>query len=191
MRTLIVTAFTSLDGVMEAPGGETGYRHSGWTFTSVEPDEAAYELKAVEQSDSTAMLLGRRTYQAFSAVWPDMDEEFADYNDQTKYVVSTTLHERDLVGNWGKTTILRSAADVARLRATDGGPITIHGSATLVHSLQEHKLVDRYHLLVFPVLLGEGKRLFSDAPLDAQRLRLVEAQSYANGVQKNVFDVIR
>lgn len=191
MRTLIVTTLISLDGVMQAPGGESGYRHSGWTFNLVQPDEAAYELKAIEQSDAAAMLLGRRTYQEFSRVWPDMDEEFADYNDQPKYVVSTTLEERDLVENWGQTTILRSMADVARLRAGDGGPIIVHGSGTLVHCLQEHRLVDRYHLLVFPVLLGEGLRLFSDKPLEAQRLQLVESEAYSNGIQKNVFDVIR
>lgn len=88
-------------------------------------------------------------------------------------------------------TILRSASDVARLRASDGGPISIHGSATLVHSLQEHHLIDRYHLLVFPVLLGAGKRLFSGADLDAQKLKLVDSAVYSNGIQKNVFDVLR
>lgn len=191
MRTLIATAFISLDGVMEAPGGEPDYRNSGWTMTSVDFDPAAYEMKGTEQGEATALLLGRRSYQAFSPVWPSMTEEFPGYNAMPKYVVSTTLKDKDLVDNWGETTILRSAADVARLRASDGGPISIHGSATLVHSLQEHHLIDRYHLLVFPVLLGAGKRLFSGAELGAQKLKLVDSAVYSNGIQKNVFDVLR
>ena len=191
MRTLIVTCLVSLDGVAEAPGGEDGYRNAGWSFREVAHLDTAYELKASEQSESTAMLLGRKTYQAFSRVWPDMDEEFADYNDQPKYAVSTTLQERDLVDNWGQITLLRSVADVARLRASDGGPIIVHGSLELAQSLQEHKLVDRYHLLVFPLLLGSGRGLFSTAELATQKLALVESQAYANGVQKIVFDVVR
>lgn len=191
MRTLIATAFISLDGVMEAPGGEPDYRNSGWTMNSVDFDPAAYEMKGTEQGEATALLLGRRSYQAFSPIWPTMTEEFPGYNAMPKYVVSTTLKDKDLVDNWGETTILRSAADVARLRASDGGPISIHGSATLVHSLQEHNLIDRYHLLVFPVLLGAGKRLFSGADLDAQKLKLVDSAVYSNGIQKNVFDVLR
>lgn len=191
MRTLIATAFISLDGVMEAPGGEPDYRNSGWTMTSVDFDPAAYEMKGTEQGEATALLLGRRSYQAFSPVWPAMTEEFPGYNAMPKYVVSTTLKDKDLVDNWGETKILRSAADVARLRASDGGPISIHGSATLVHSLQEHHLIDRYHLLVFPVLLGAGKRLFSGAELGAQKLKLVDSAVYSNGIQKNVFDVLR
>lgn len=191
MRTLIVTTLISLDGVAEAPGGEPGYRHAGWTFNQVEHLDAAYELKASEQCESTAMLLGRKSYQAFSEVWPDMEEEFADYNDQPKYVVSTTLQQRETHPRWGETKILRSISDVARLRAGDGGPITVHGSLDLVHSLQEHMLIDRYHLLVFPLLLGEGRRLFSDSAMPVQQLRLVESESYANGIQKMVFDVVR
>lgn len=191
MRTLIVTAFISLDGVAQAPGGEAGYRNTGWTMTEIEHLDAAYELKESEQCESTGMLLGRKSYQAFSAVWPDMDEQFADYNDQPKYVLSTSLQPRDLHPAWGETKILRSVADVARLRASDGGPLTIHGSLELVHCLQEHKLIDRYHLLVFPLLLGEGRRLFSDAELSTQKLDLVESQSYPNGIQKMIFDVLR
>ncbi|MFJ2617761.1 dihydrofolate reductase family protein [Glutamicibacter sp. NPDC087344] len=191
MRTIIATAFISLDGVVQAPGGESGYRSSGWTMTSVPFDPAAYELKGTEQQEATALLLGRRSYQAFAPIWPQMTEEFPGYNAMPKYVVSTSLGAKDLVHNWGEITILRSAADVARLRAGEGGPISIHGSATLIHSLQEHQLIDRYHLLVFPVLLGAGKRLFSDADLPAQKLKLVDSAVYANGIQKNVFDVLR
>ncbi|RSN63895.1 dihydrofolate reductase family protein [Actinomadura sp. WAC 06369] len=190
MRTLISTAFVSLDGVMEAPGGEPGYRNSGWTVKDVDFVEDAYELKAREQEEAAAMMLGRVSYEAFSAVWPSMTAEFPRYNAMPKYVVSTTLAEDDLVGDWGDITILRSLDDVAELKKTDGGPIIVHGSARLNRSLADAGLIDRYHLLVFPLLLGAGKRLFSDTDKDTQKLRLVEHEVYSNGIQKNVFDVV-
>lgn len=187
MRPLIVTAFISADGVMEAPGGEPGHRSSGWTFDTVEFDPAAYEIKAREQAETTALLLGRRSYEAFAPVWPTIDE-FAEYNAMPRYVVSTTLETDD--ERW-PATILRSTDDVAALKATDGGPIAVHGSATLGASLADAGLVDRYHLLVFPVLLGAGLRLFSSTDKDATRLRLVEHETYGNGIQLQVFDVER
>ena len=190
MRTLISTAFISLDGVVEAPGGEPGYRNAGWTFKDVEFLPEAFEIKGREQKEATAMLLGRTSYEAFSPVWPDM-EEFADYKVMPKYVVSTTLTEDALVSNWGSTTILRSLDDVAALKETEGGPIIMHGSASLNQALSDAGLIDRYHLLVFPLLLGAGKRLFSSTDKDTQKLKLVEHEAYANGLQKNVFDVIR
>ncbi|MEV4145503.1 dihydrofolate reductase family protein [Amycolatopsis sp. NPDC049691] len=190
MRTLIATAFVSLDGVVEAPGGEAGYRNAGWTFKDIEFDPAAYELKGREQGESAAMMMGRVSYEAFAPVWPGMTEEFAGYNAMPKYVVSTTLSERDLVTNWGEITILRSLDDVAALKETDGGPITVHGSATLNRALADAGLIDRYHLLVFPVLLGAGKRLFSAADKDKQSLKVVESETYGNGIQKLVYDVI-
>ncbi|AWH96590.1 dihydrofolate reductase family protein [Dietzia psychralcaliphila] len=189
MRPLIITAFMSLDGVMEAPGGEEGYRNAGWTYKDVAYDEAAYEIKGREQDQATALLLGRRSYEAFSPIWPEMTEDFARYNELPKYVVSSTLTADDLVDNWGPTTILRSVDEVARLKETEGGPILVHGSATLGHALSDAGLVDRYHLLVFPVLLGAGKRLFSAADVDATALVLTEHEAYGNGVQKMVFDV--
>ncbi|MGW8064288.1 dihydrofolate reductase family protein [Streptomyces ziwulingensis] len=190
MRTLISTAFVSLDGVMEAPGGEPGYRNSGWTVEHVDFLPEAYDIKGREQSEAAAMLLGRTSYEAFSRVWPDM-EDFARYKAMPKYVVSTRLTEDDLVSDWGGTTILRSLDEVASLKETEGGPIIVHGSSTLNHGLSDAGLVDRYHLLVFPVLLGAGKRLFSATDQDARKLKLVEYEAYANGVQKNVFDVVR
>lgn len=190
MRTLISTAFVSLDGVVEAPGGEPGYRNSGWTFKEVEFLPEAFEIKGREQKEASAMLMGRVSYEAFSPVWPDM-EDFADYKVMPKYVVSTTLTERELVPGWGETTILRSLDDVAALKETEGGPIIVHGSATLNQGLSDAGLIDRYHLLVFPLLLGAGKRLFSATDKDTQRLKLVEHEAYANGLQKNVFDVVR
>ena len=190
MRTLISTAFISLDGVVEGPGGEPGYRNSGWTFKNVEFIPDAYEIKGREQGEAAAMLMGRISYEAFSPVWPDMPE-FADYKVMPKYVVSTTLTEDNLIANWGETTILRSLDQVAALKETEGGPIIVHGSASLNHSLSDAGLIDRYHLLVYPLLLGAGKRLFSTADKDTRQLKLVEYEAYANGVQKNVFDVVR
>jgi len=190
MRTLITTSFVSLDGVIEGPGGEPGYRNTGWTFKDIEFDEAAYELKGSEQDVATAMMMGRASYEAFSPVWPAMTAEFPGYNAMPKYVVSTTLQDKDLVSNWGETTILRSLDDVAALKETEGGPIIVHGSATLNRNLSDAGLIDRYHLLVFPVLLGAGKRLFSDTDKDKQSLKVVESESYSNGIQKLVYDVI-
>lgn len=189
MRTLIATAFVSLDGVVEAPGGEPGHRSSGWTFKAVEHDDAAYEIKGREQEEAGAMLVGRHSYEAFAPVWPDLDY-FPRYNAMPKYVVSTTLQDSDIEPRW-PATILRTLDDVAALKETDGGPISIHGSATLVRNLTDAGLVDRFHLLVFPVLLGAGKRYFSETDKDMQRLHLVEHEAYANGIQKQVFDVVR
>ncbi|GAA1308912.1 dihydrofolate reductase family protein [Streptomyces sanglieri] len=190
MRSLISTAFVSLDGVVEAPGGEPGYRNSGWTFKDMEFVPEAFEIKGREQQEAAAMMMGRVSYEAFSPVWPDM-ADFADYKPMPKYVVSTTLTEDDLVSGWGETTILRSLDDVAALKETEGGPIIVHGSATLNRSLSDAGLIDRYHLLVFPLLLGAGKRLFSDTDKDTQKLKLVEHAAYSNGLQMNVFDVVR
>lgn len=191
MRSLIATAFVSLDGVVEGPGGEPGYRNSGWTFKDIDFDMAAYELKGREQQEAAALLMGRVSYEAFAPVWPSMTEDFPLYNAMPKYVVSTTLAEADLVTNWGEITILRSLEDVAALKETEGGPIIVHGSATLNRELADAGLIDRYHLLVFPVLLGAGKRLFSSADKDKQNLRLVESESYGNGIQKLVYDVVK
>jgi dihydrofolate reductase len=191
MRTLIATAFVSLDGVMEGPGGEPGYRNSGWTFQGIEFDEAAYVIKGREQYEAAAMMMGRASYEVFSPVWPGMTAEFPAYNAMPKYVVSTTLQQQDLVSNWGEITILRSLDDVAALKQTEGGAIIIHGSATLNRNLSDAGLIDRYHLLVFPVLLGAGKRLFSDTDKDKQNLKVIQSESYGNGIQKLVYDVGR
>ncbi|GAB3244667.1 dihydrofolate reductase family protein [Nocardioides dilutus] len=190
MRTLISTHFISLDGVVDSPGGEPGYRHSGWTFQVAE-DPEAYSLKEREMEEATAMLLGRASYDAFAPVWPKVDFFQRRYNGLPKYVVSTTLSEDDLVTDWGDITILRSVDEVAELKETDGGPISMHGSASLHRALSDAGLVDRYHLLVFPFLLGAGMRLFSETDREKQRLELIDSESYGNGVQKLVYDVVR
>ena len=193
MRTLIYTAFVSLDGVVDSPGGGSpteAHRSAGWTFKDIDFLPEAYELKGREQNEASALMLGRVSYLAFSPVWPSMTEQFARYNGLPKYIVSTTLTEDALVDSWGEQTILRSLDDVSDLKQTDGGPITVHGSATLARNLSDAGLIDRYHLLVFPVLLGAGKRMFSDADKDKQVLRAVESATYPNGITKLVYDVV-
>ena len=140
MRTLVVTEFITLDGVVEAPGGGD-HPHAGWTFKDVEPDEAAYDIKGRETEAATALLLGRRSYDEFAPVWPSM-EEFATYNAMPKYVVSSTLRDPE----WNNTSVLRSLDEVAALKETEGGEIHVHGSATLAQGLAAAGLVDRYHL---------------------------------------------
>lgn len=187
MRTLIVTAFVSADGVIEAPGGEKGYRNSGWTFRYVKYDERAYEIKGREENEAGALLFGRKSYEAFAPIWPEM-KDFARYNTLPRYVVSTTLEHDD--ERW-PATILRSVDAVAELKETEGGPILVHGSGELGAALADAGLVDRYHLLVFPLLLGSGKRLFSTSEHDATKLRVVEHEMYDNGIYKVVYDVVR
>jgi len=192
MRTLIYSAFVSLDGVVDSPGGGSQFethRSAGWTYKDIEFVPEAYELKGRETEEATALMFGRVSYEAFSPLWPNM-EDFASLKDLPKYVVSTTLSEDALVDNWGQITILRSLEDVAKVKETDGGPIIIHGSATLARNLSDAGLIDRYHLLVFPLLLGAGKRMFSDTDKDKQMLKVVESETYANGITKLVYDVV-
>lgn len=191
MRQLIVTTFLTADGVMEAPGGGE-HPHAGWSFRDVDFDEAAYEIKGREQEEAGAMLLGRVSYDEFAPVWPSMTEEFGRYNEMPRYVVSSTL-EGD-TAPWGDhepVTVLRSLDDVRRLKETDGGPIIVHGSATLAQGLAAADLVDRYHLLVFPLLLGSGKRLFAESGDHKQRLALTESAVHDNGIVQLVYDVQR
>lgn len=189
-RELVYTGFMSLDGVVDSPGGKVeGHRSGGWVMeTEFVPE--AYSLKGEELADTTALLFGRRSYEAFAPFWRDSDDH-ASYKDLPKYVVSSSLEESDLVEGWGPTTILRSTEDIAKLKETEGGGIFIHGSAELARSLSDADLIDRYNLLVFPVLLGEGKSLFSRADRDKQQLRVRESATYSNGVTKLVYDVVR
>lgn len=189
MRTLIVSEFVSLDGVVDSPGGGP-HPHAGWTFQDVEFDEAAYELKGREEAEAGALLMGRVSYEEFAPVWKTMDE-FERYNAMPKYVVSTTLAESDLDPEWAPTTVLRSLDDVAALKEGDGDPIILAGSATLAQGLAAAGLVDRYHLLEFPVVLGSGRRLFVTEGGEKQNLRLVEHATYGNGVRMAVYDVAR
>ena len=185
MSTIIVTEFISLDGVVDSPGGGS-HPHAGWTFKQVPFVEEAYELKGTEQLAATALLLGRVSYDEFAPVWPKM-EEFAEYNAMPKYVVSTTLSDPE----WNNTSVLRSLDEVAQLKQSGDDTILVHGSPTLAKALAAAGLVDRYHLLVFPVLLGSGKRLWDDAADTLSKLDLVDHTAYSNGIVKAVYDVVR
>jgi dihydrofolate reductase len=180
MRTLITTHFVSLDGVAEAPGGEPGYRHSGWTF-DVESDPAQYELKGREQEEAAAFLMGARSYAAFAPIWPTMDY-FAGFNAMPKYVVSSTLADPE----WNNTSVV-SFDEVARIKDGDGGPILVQGSLQLTQGLLAAGLVDELRLMVFPVILGSGRRLFPDAAEDKVKLALAETTTFTNGVQHQVY----
>lgn len=189
-RELVYTGFMSLDGVLDSPGGkEEGHRSGGWVMeTEFVPE--AFALKGEELADTTALMFGRRSYEAFAPIWRD-SEDHAAYKDLPKYVVSTSLTDDDLIDGWGPITILRSAADVAALKQSEGGAVFIHGSAELARNLSDADLIDRYNLLVFPVLLGAGKSLFTHTDRDKQQLRLRESAAYANGVAKLVYEVVR
>ena len=183
MRPIVITEFITLDGIVDSPGGGE-HPHAGWTFKDVAFDEAAYEIKGRETEEATALLLGRQSYDEFAPVWPSM-EEFATYNAMPKYVVSSTLQDPE----WHNTTVLRSLDEVAQLRETEGGEIHVHGSATLARGLAAAGLVDRYHLLVFPLVLGSGKRLFGEGV--KTKLALVEHAAYSNGITLQRYDVVR
>ncbi|MFC0673270.1 dihydrofolate reductase family protein [Brachybacterium hainanense] len=190
-REIVYTGFMSLDGVVDSPGGrEEGHRSGGWVARTPFLPEA-FALKGEELAETSALLLGRHSYQAFAPIWRD-SEEHAPWKDMPKLVVSTTLREGDLVGGWGPTTILPGLDEVARLRTEDdGGALFIHGSAQLARSLAEAGLVDRYHLLVFPLLLGAGKSIFPRADREEQGLSLRSSESYDNGIVKLIYDVVR
>ena len=158
-------------------------------FKDIEFHPEAFSLKVEELEDTTALMFGRRSYEAFAPTWRDSEDHVA-YKELPKYVVSTTLAEDALVDGWGPTTILRSTDDVAELKKSDGGAIFIHGSAELARRLSDAGLIDRYHLLVFPVLLGAGKSLFSRSDRDKQVLNLRASEAYPNGVVKLIYDVV-
>jgi dihydrofolate reductase len=176
MGKIVVSEFVSLDGVIEDPGGAESYEHGGWSFKfdrGPEGDKYKFdELMAAE-----AMLLGRVTYEAFAQAWPSMTDEvgFADkMNGAPKYVVSTTIENP----NWGPTTVISGdlPGEVAKAKAAHDGDILVGGSAQLVHALTEHDLVDEYRLMVFPIVLGSGKRIFSDAAATPSTLRLTDTK---------------
>jgi dihydrofolate reductase len=179
MGKIVVTEFVSLDGVMEDPGGAEEYRHGGWTF-QIDRGEEGDRFKLEETMNSAALLLGRRTYEGFAAAWPEREGEFADkFNNMPKYVVSSTLKDP----GWTNTTVLDGdlAESVGKLRDDVDGDIVVAGSAQLVQALIENGLVDELRLMVFPVVLGSGKRLFGETS-DKHSLKLTGSQFVGDGV---------
>jgi dihydrofolate reductase len=160
MARIVATEFISLDGVIEDPGGSEDFKHGGWSFEISSGDDGT-QFKVDETMGSDAMLLGRRTYEGFAESWPGREGEFADrFNSMPKYVVSSTLRDPD----WANTTVLGGdlAAAVQRVREENDGDVVVHGSAQLVQGLIENDLLDELRLMVYPVVLGSGKRLFGD-----------------------------
>jgi dihydrofolate reductase len=189
-RELVWTGFMTVDGVVDSPGGvEEGHPSGGWVL-STEFLPEAFALKGEELEEATALMFGRRSYEAFAPVWAG-SEDHAAYKDLPKYIVSTSLDEDALIDGWGPLQILRSVQDVAALKQGDGGAIFIHGSPELAQGLAAANLIDRYNLLLFPVLLGSGKRLFRIEDTERQQLRLRDSETYPNGVMKAIYDVIR
>ena len=185
MGRIVVTEFVSLDGVMEAPGGGESFRHGGWTFEINRGDEGD-KFKLDEALSAEALLLGRVTYEGFAEAWPSREGEFADkFNTMPKYFVSSTLEKPE----WNNSTVLKGdlAEEVAKLKQEQDGDIVVHGSAKLVQALVEHDLVDEFRLMVFPVVLGSGKRLFGDTS-DKKPLRLVDSKVVGEGVAILVYE---
>ncbi len=178
MAKIIVTEFVSLDGVMEDPGGAEDFKYGGWTF-EIERGEGD-KFKLDETTESDALLLGRVTYEGFAAAWPSREGEFADkFNNMPKYVVSSTLDQPE----WNNTTVLKGdvVEAVRKLKREHDGNVVVHGSRQLAQTLLEHDLVDELRLMVFPIVLGRGKRLF-DETSDKKRLKLVESRTVGDGV---------
>jgi dihydrofolate reductase len=179
MGKIVVTEFVSLDGVMEDPGGSEDFKYGGWTF-EIERGEEGDKFKLDETMDAEALLLGRRTFEGFAEAWPSREGEFADkFNNMPKYVVSSTVKDPD----WNNSTVIDGdlAEAVAKLREEIDGDIVVAGSAQLVQALIEEGLVDELRLMVFPVVLGAGKRLFGETS-DKHSLKLSESRLVGDGV---------
>jgi dihydrofolate reductase len=187
MGRIVVTEFVSLDGVVEDPGGSGDFKHGGWSFKFSRGDEGD-KWKLDETMDSSALLLGRVTYEGFAEAWPSREDEFgfADkFNSMPKYVVSSTLKDPE----WNNSTVLEGdvADSVTKLKQEQDGNIVIHGSPPLVQTLLANDLVDELRLMVFPVVLGSGKKLFGDAS-DIKNLKLTDSKIVGDGVAILVYE---
>jgi dihydrofolate reductase len=179
MGKIVVSEFVSLDGVIEDPGGAEDFKYGGWSFEIDRGDEGN-QFKLDETLAAEALLLGRVTFEGFADAWPSRSGEFADkFNEMPKYVVSSTLDEPE----WSNSTVLDGdlAEAVATVRQRHDGEVVVHGSAQLVQALIERDLVDEVRLMVFPVVLGSGKRLFGETS-DKKTLRLVDSKTVGDGV---------
>ncbi|HEY7895741.1 MAG TPA: dihydrofolate reductase family protein [Gemmatimonadaceae bacterium] len=188
MGRIIATEFISLDGVVEAPGGGENFEHAGWSL-EIDRGQEGNQFKLDETVESEALLLGRVTYEGFAAAWPSRTGDFADkFNRMTKYVVSSSLGAPE----WNNTTVMRGdlVAEVHRLREQHAGPIVVHGSPTLVQGLLEHDLLDELRLMVYPVILGKGKRLFGSTA-NKKRMRLRSSKAVGDGVEILIYEAVR
>ena len=179
MARIVVTEFVSLDGVMEDPGGSEDFKYGGWTF-EISTGDDGMQFKVDETMNSDAMLLGRVTYEGFAEAWPERDGEFADrFNAMPKYVLSSTLKDP----SWTNTTVLDGdlPSAIARINEERSGDVVVHGSAQLAQGLLDADLVDELRLMVFPVVLGTGKRLFG-ATSGKKPLKLTDSKIVGDGV---------
>ena len=188
MGKIVVTEFVSLDGVIEDPGGAEDFKYGGWSFEFSRGDEGD-KFKLDETMNSDALLLGRRTYEGFAAAWPSREGEFADkFNNMPKYVVSSTLKDPD----WNNSTVLEGdlAEAVSSVKEKHEGDIVVAGSAQLAQALLDQDLVDEIRLMVFPVVLGSGKRLFGETS-DKKPLKLTSSTTVGDGVEIMVYEPVR
>ena len=183
MRKVIASEFVTLDGVIEDPGGSEEFEHGGWAFQFDRGPEGD-KFKFDELAAADALLLGRVTYEAFATAWPQIEEQTGEYgawmNGYPKYVVSTTLEEPL---EWNNSTLIKGnvSEEVSELKRQPGKDILIFGSGDLVNALMQHGLIDEYRLMVFPVVVGGGKRLFRDGSYRTI-LRLVDTRTFGSGV---------
>jgi dihydrofolate reductase len=185
MGRIVVTEFVSLDGMMQDPGGAEDFKYGGWSFEFSRGEEGD-KFKYEEVLDSEALLLGRVTYDGFADAWPERDGDFADkFNSMPKYVVGAKADP----SRWANTTVLEGdpVEAVKRLRDDHSGNLYIHGSGQLVQTLFEHDLIDQLNLMVFPVVLGTGKRIFGETS-DKKKLRLVDSKVVGDGVAILVYE---
>lgn len=182
MRKIIVLSFITLDGVMQAPGGPEedasgDFNYGGWVAPYfAEADESAGELMA-EQMKSADLLLGRKTFDIFAGYWPEHADMWPGINEVTKYVMSNTIDKSD----WQNSVFLRSVEDIKNLKESEGGDLQVHGSGNLIQTLLKHDLVDELWLKIFPVTLGNGKRLFAEGTI-AAAFTLSDSLVTSNGV---------
>ena len=188
MRKIIVSEYMTLDGVMEDPGGAEGFKYGGWTFQYGSSEQQQYKFEELFQVD--ALLLGRRTYQGFAAAWPTMPGTGAygeRMNTLPKYVVSTTLSEM----TWNATLLQGDLAEaLSRLKQEQGQDILVFGSTQLVQTLHARDLIDEYRIMVFPIVLGSGKRLFLEGG-EKKAFKLVESKPFPSGVVVLTYEPVR
>jgi|SRR5215207_4239669 len=186
MGKIVVSQFMTVDGVVEDPGGSENHERGGWAFKFDRgPDGDKFKVEELEASD--ALLLGRTTYDGFAAAWPSRTgDPFSDkFNAMPKYVVSTTLSDPE----WNNSTVISGdvADEVAKLKDAHDGDILVNGSVQLVQALADADLVDEYRVMIFPIVLGSGKKLFGDLAGTAT-LKLTQAQTVGDGVQVLVYE---
>jgi dihydrofolate reductase len=189
MGRIVITEFVSLDGVMEDPGGAEDFKHGGWSFEISRGDEGD-KFKLDETMDSAAMLLGRKTFEGFAEAWPSREGEFADkFNNMPKYVVSSTLKDPE----WTNSTVIDGTdlpGAVAKIKDENEGDVVVAGSAQLAQSLLEQGLVDELRLMVYPVILGSGKRIFGETS-EKKPLKLTSSKTVGDGIAILIYEPAR